>query len=103
MRRIAIIVAAFAMLAGQTALARSGSAGGHAGAVHGLGNQPTLTGSARALEVMSPRGLDNTNGPMAAERKLGRERATVRMSEPGRTHGKASLPVPDRRHQPPEQ
>lgn len=99
MRKIALTAVVVALLVGQNALARNGSAGGHGGAMHGLGSQPTLTGNARALEVISPRGLENTNGPMTAERKLGRERAAVRMNEQGRTHRKSPLPVPESRQQ----
>lgn len=81
MLKRALVVAASLVLAGTgtVALARGGGAGGPGGGhADGMSSQH-----------MGSQGMDNTNGPNAADRDKGLERAEDRMSEQGLAHSKA--------------
>ena len=76
-KRISILAAALVLAAGSgAALARQD------------GGDKAVKGG-RAAAHMSEKGFTNTNGPNAASRDTGRERAEERMSESGLTHSRS--------------
>lgn len=80
-RLLTMIVAATLGITAAAVFARGGGGSGAAGGGHG--------GGSMSAQHISSEGLKNTNGPSAADRDKGLERAEDRMSAEGLAHEKA--------------
>lgn len=100
MNKHSLAVAAACLLAGASLAAFAAPHGGGGGAPGGGVSAGTPGGMSAGH--MSATGLANTNGPQAADREKGLDRAEDRMSAEGASHEKArAAQAKSKRHRPP--